>query len=94
MTANDSLWEVWDVLPSCVSICGWQIFNLDLQSASLLLSTCSDIFWDCVEHLQSIRSYFAADDDFNWNYGLALAATGKYAEAEEALASVQRPEYR
>jgi hypothetical protein len=44
--------------------------------------------------LQSIRSYFTNDDDFNWNYGLALAATGKYAEAEEALASVQREAYR
>lgn len=44
--------------------------------------------------VQSIRSYFTADDDFNWNYGLALAATGKYREAEEALAAVQREAYR
>lgn len=43
---------------------------------------------------QSIRSYFTGDDDFNWNYGLALAATGKYREAEEALAAVQREGYR
>lgn len=44
--------------------------------------------------VQSIRSYFSADDDFNWNYGLALAATGKYKEGEEALAAVQREAYR
>lgn len=44
--------------------------------------------------VQSIRSYFTGDDDFNWNYGLALAATGKYREAEEALAAVQRESYR
>lgn len=44
--------------------------------------------------LQSIRSYFASDDDFNWNYGLALAATGKYREAEEALGAVQSDKYR
>jgi intraflagellar transport protein 56 len=43
---------------------------------------------------QSIRSYFANDDDFNWNYGLALAATGKYREAEEALGAVQNDKYR
>jgi intraflagellar transport protein 56 len=43
--------------------------------------------------VQSIR-YFANDDDFNWNYGLALAATGKYREAEEALAAVQSDKYR
>ena len=44
--------------------------------------------------LQSIRSYFNTDDDFNWNYGLALAATGKYKEAQEALAAVQQEAYR
>jgi hypothetical protein len=43
---------------------------------------------------QSIRSYFANDDDFNWNYGLALAATGKFREAEEALGAVQSDKYR
>lgn len=49
----------------------------------------------CVLQLpQSIRSYFASDDAFNWNYGLALAATGKYKEAEEALASVQQQSCR
>lgn len=47
-----------------------------------------------ISHLQSIKSYFANDDDFNWNYGLALAATGKYREAEEALGAVQNESYR
>lgn len=52
----------------------------------------------CIPHhdtrAQSIRSYFTQDDDFNWNYGLTLAASGKYREAEEALAAVQRDSYR
>lgn len=47
-----------------------------------------------VPPVQSIKSYFANDDDFNWNYGLALAATGKYREAEDALAAVQSKRYR
>eukprot|EP00879_Flechtneria_rotunda_P009429 GHRR01009871.1.p1 GENE.GHRR01009871.1~~GHRR01009871.1.p1 ORF type:complete len:458 (+),score=143.98 GHRR01009871.1:1-1374(+) len=49
---------------------------------------------DVLVFLNSIRSYFANDDDFNWNYGLALAATGKYREAEEALRSIQKDKYR
>lgn len=43
---------------------------------------------------QSIKSYFPNDDDFNWNYGLAKAATGKYQEAEEALVSIHNEKYR
>ncbi|WIA21525.1 hypothetical protein OEZ85_000725 [Tetradesmus obliquus] len=52
------------------------------------------LFEDVLVFLNSIRSYFASDDDFNWNYGLALAATGKYREAEEALGAVQSDKYR
>lgn len=44
--------------------------------------------------MQSIKSYFSTDDDFNWDHGLALAATGKYREAEEALGAVQNEKYR
>ena len=40
------------------------------------------------------QSYFPNDDDFNWNYGIAKAATGKFREAEEALSSIQNEKYR
>lgn len=43
---------------------------------------------------QSIRSYFSGDDDFNWNFGLALAAGGKFVEAEAVLASISSLDYR
>lgn len=43
---------------------------------------------------QSIKSYFPNDDDFNWNFGIAKAATGKYMEAEEALMSINNEAYR
>ncbi len=29
-------------------------------------------------YLNSIKSYFQADDDFHWNFALANAATGDY----------------
>lgn len=45
-------------------------------------------------HLQSIKSYFPNDDDFNWNFGIAKAAVGKYKEAEETLSMIQNEKYR
>mmetsp|Transcript_35995 Transcript_35995/g.106434 ORF Transcript_35995/g.106434 Transcript_35995/m.106434 type:complete len:556 (-) Transcript_35995:813-2480(-) len=51
-------------------------------------------FDDVLVFLQSIKSYFPSDDDFNWNYGIAKAATGKYREAEEALLSINAEKYR
>ena len=35
-------------------------------------------FDDVMVYLNSIKSYFQADDDFHWNYALANAATGYY----------------
>ena len=36
-------------------------------------------FDDVLVYLKSIKAYFAADDDFLWNFGLALASTGESA---------------
>lgn len=43
-------------------------------------------FEDVNVYLSSIRAYLSQDDDFNWNHGLALAATGDYKAAEVRLA--------
>jgi hypothetical protein len=43
---------------------------------------------------QSIKPYMAGDDDFAWDYGLALAAVGRSKEAAEQLQSVRNEEYR
>ncbi|KAG3116494.1 Intraflagellar transport protein 56 [Phytophthora idaei] len=51
-------------------------------------------FSDANVYLSSIATYLGADDAFNWNYGVSLAATGAYREAEEALVRVQSPELR
>jgi len=45
-------------------------------------------------YLDSIKTYFYLDDDFNFNYGIAKAACGHYADAEEALLMVQNERYR
>ncbi|RLN87372.1 hypothetical protein BBJ28_00001442 [Nothophytophthora sp. Chile5] len=51
-------------------------------------------FNDANVYLKSIATYLSADDAFNWNYGVSLAATGAYREAEELLLRVQSPELR
>ena len=51
-------------------------------------------FEDVNIYLNSIKSYLYNDDDFNYNYGISLAATGQYQEAEETLQLVQDERYR
>lgn len=46
-------------------------------------------FDDVLLYLSSIKSYFFADDAFNFNYGQAKAVTGCFAEAEEALEAIK-----
>lgn len=52
------------------------------------------IFNDEIIYLESIESYMRDDDDFNWNYGIALAACQKYKEAEEVLLRVKKEKYK
>ena len=42
-------------------------------------------FDDVLVYFRSIKPYFANDDDFNWNFGIALASARDFIEAEEAL---------
>lgn len=46
-------------------------------------------FEDVNTYLSSIKQYLYNDDNFNWNYGIALASNGKYADAQETLLLVQ-----
>ena len=46
-------------------------------------------FDDVVHYLGSIESYLdGGDDDFHWNYGISLAAAGKYGKGLESLLKV------
>ena len=42
-------------------------------------------FDDVLVYLRSIRPYFLNDDDFAWNFGIALAYAKEFKEAEEQL---------
>jgi intraflagellar transport protein 56 len=39
-------------------------------------------FDDVLIYLNSIKSFYENDDDFNWNFAITCAATGDYNEAE------------
>jgi intraflagellar transport protein 56 len=52
------------------------------------------LFSDEIIYLESVESYMKDDDDFNWNYGIALASCQKYKEAEEVLSRVKKEKYR
>lgn len=45
-------------------------------------------FDDVLIFLNSIHDYFKEDDDFNWNYGIALASTGSYVQVLAVLPAV------
>ena len=45
-------------------------------------------------YLKSIQQFFESDDDFNWNYGITLAATRDYKTGEETLLKVQSEKYK
>lgn len=52
------------------------------------------LYSDEIIYLESIEQYVKDDDDFNWNYGIALAACQKYKEAEEVLLRIKKEKYR
>lgn len=51
-------------------------------------------FEDVNIYLKSIKAYMHNDDSFLWNHGIALAASGEYAEAEEVLLGVNSEKMR
>ena len=54
----------------------------------------SNAFNDEIIYLDSIEQYMKDDDDFNWNYGIALASCQNYKQAEEVLSRVKKEKYR
>lgn len=51
-------------------------------------------FDDVLVYLNSIKNFFASDDDFNWDFGISLAGAGNYKEAEEAFLIIQSEKYK
>ncbi|MCQ2821078.1 MAG: hypothetical protein MJ252_27785 [archaeon] len=54
----------------------------------------SQAFNDEIIYLDSIEQYMLDDDNFNWNYGVALAMTQNYKQAETVLLRVKREKYK
>ena len=50
-------------------------------------------FDDVLIYLNSIKSFYENDDDFNWNFAITCAATGDYNEAEQAFTKVKSERY-
>ena len=46
-------------------------------------------FEDVILYLNTIKEFMVADEDFNYNFGIANAVLGKFKEAEEYLVKVQ-----
>jgi len=51
-------------------------------------------FEDVLIYLNSIKSYFLHDDTFLYNYGLALASTGQWKDAEAAFSAIKTEKFR
>ncbi|KAA6362006.1 MAG: putative tetratricopeptide repeat protein 26, partial [Streblomastix strix] len=51
-------------------------------------------FSESLKYFESIDNYFLTDDIFNYNYGVALAAAGKYQRGEKILERVQGDKIR
>lgn len=51
-------------------------------------------FEDALVYLESIRDYIPNEDTFRWNYGLTLAETGRFLEAQVQLEGIQNDEFR
>ena len=49
---------------------------------------------DVVKYLASIKAYFGDEQDFSWNLGMALAASGRYEEGLEMLEKIKEFKYR
>ena len=54
----------------------------------------TNAFNDEIIYLDSIEQYMKDDDDFNWNYGVALAMCQNYKQAEEVLLRVKKEKYK
>ena len=51
-------------------------------------------FDDTMVYLDSIQPYLGEDDEFKWNYGISLAASGKYEDGIETLLKVSKESYK
>lgn len=51
-------------------------------------------YQNSIIYLNTIKEYMQSEDEFNWNFGVNCAKMGAWEQAEEALASIQREDYK
>jgi intraflagellar transport protein 56 len=83
---------------SCSFECSAGLFSVSLCCVVLqCMASCFFLlkqFDDVLIYLNSVKAYSYADSIFNFNHGIALAATEQYRDAEEALLLVSDEKYR
>ena len=81
----------------CFQIVGSSASECDTIPGRQCLASCFYLlrqFEDVLVYLKSIAEFLKDDDNFNWNYGIATAASGDYKTGEEALMSIQNERFR
>jgi intraflagellar transport protein 56 len=81
----------------CFQLVGTSTQECDTIPGRQCMASCFYLmrqFDDVNIYLNSIKAYMYNDDDFNYNHGIALAATRSFKGAEEALLMIHNEKYK
>lgn len=81
----------------CFQLVGTSAHECDTIPGRQCMASCFFLmrqFEDVNIYLNSVKAYMYNDDDFNYNHGIALAATRNYKNAEEALLLIHNERYK
>lgn len=81
----------------CFQLVGTSAHECDTIPGRQCMASCYFLmkqFEDVNIYLNSVKAYMYNDDDFNFNHGIALAATRNYKSAEEALLLIRNESYK
>ena len=81
----------------CFQLVGTSAHECDTIPGRQCMASCFYLmrqFEDVIIYLNSIKAYMYNDDDFNYNYGVTLAATRNYKAAEEAFLTQKNEKYK
>lgn len=85
------------IAQQCFQLVGTSAHECDTIPGRQCMASCFYLmrqFEDVNIYLNSIKAYMYNDDDFNFNHGIALAATRNYKAAEEALLLIHNERYK
>eukprot|EP00607_Mallomonas_marina_P009965 CAMPEP_0182419776 /NCGR_PEP_ID=MMETSP1167-20130531/4144_1 /TAXON_ID=2988 /ORGANISM="Mallomonas Sp, Strain CCMP3275" /LENGTH=550 /DNA_ID=CAMNT_0024594863 /DNA_START=147 /DNA_END=1799 /DNA_ORIENTATION=- len=85
------------IAQQCFQLVGTSAHECDTIPGRQCMASCFFLmrqFEDVNIYLNSVKAYMYNDDDFNYNHGLALAATRNYKAAEEALLLLHNERYK